>query len=401
MDRNSDLSKELEAGFGPSGLGIIAVSEVPGYASLRRGLLYPTSRYSFGWSHGKEKLESGSPDFFKGSFYAHPLMDIPIQEGEMLIPVCRKNSLEDILRNSQYHKGRLLHYFPCVTINESENQGPVSSWCGWHTDHGSLTGLTSAMYMRDGIEISCPDENAALYVRMVNEEIKKASNVVGVSRNTFALFMQPSWDQPLHITRGLNRGDESEVLALFGGGWWSAHPCQRYRLEGAVKGEEKSLVFRGSWGEGELNYSRRASTESPCRLKAEWCLSLERPHETSVGVRRGRDYSLSRWSNGHVGNGGGHNAQKRCSTASAIANDEPSLHVSDGVTWFNELESEAKELANRSRTIGRKRAWDILIQDLKFCDLKARQDVLAIKMAHEKVISSSFLAVRKRLDPLS
>ncbi|KAH7293002.1 hypothetical protein KP509_28G007600 [Ceratopteris richardii] len=250
MDRNSDLSKELEAGFGPGGLGIIAVSEVPGYASLRRGLLYiaerlaalpehvkksledPTSRYSFGWSHGKEKLESGSPDFFKGSFYAHPLMDIPIQEGDLLSiqATCKSNSgrcLEDILRNSQYHKGRLLHYFPCVTINESENQGPVSSWCGWHTDHGSLTGLTSAMYMRDGIEISCPDENAGLYVRMVNEEIKKASNVVGVSRNTFALFMQPSWDQPLHITRGLNRGDESEVLALFGGGWWSAHPCQR------------------------------------------------------------------------------------------------------------------------------------------------------------------------------
>ncbi|KAH7421330.1 hypothetical protein KP509_13G051300 [Ceratopteris richardii] len=137
---------------------------------------------------------------------------------------------------------------------------------------------------------------------------------------------------------------------------------------------------------GELNYSRRASAESPRRLKAEWCLSLERPHETSVSARRGRDYSLSRWSNGHVGNGGGHNAQKRCSTASAIANDEPSLHVSDGVTWFNELESEAKELANRSRTVGRKQAWDILIQDLKFCDLKARQDVLAIKMAHEKVV---------------
>ncbi|KAH7441670.1 hypothetical protein KP509_03G048100 [Ceratopteris richardii] len=312
QDRNSDLSKELEAGFGPGGLGIIAVSEVPGYASLRRGLLCiaerlaalpehvkksledPTSRYSFGWSHGKEKLESGSPDFFKGSFYAHPLMDIPIQEGDLLrypsfcrpnkwpkedlpelesafkqlakvildvglllafhcdkyvrfkYPSAEKNSLEDILRNSQYHKGRLLHYFPRVTINESENQDPVSSWCGWHTDHGSLTGLTSAMYTRDGIEISCPDENAGLYVRMVNEEIKKvifsdnqigyqmgevteilskglfhatphcvqASNVVGVSRNTFALFMQPSWDQPLHISRG--HGDQHEEIVNFG-----------------------------------------------------------------------------------------------------------------------------------------------------------------------------------------
>ncbi|MCO5577190.1 hypothetical protein L7F22_031014 [Adiantum nelumboides] len=144
------------------------------------------------------------------------------------------NSLEDLLRKSQYHKGRLLHYFPSLTSNDTERLESISSWCGWHTDHGSLTGLTCAMYMRNGIEIGCPDKNAGLYVRTLNGEIKKAifsenqiayqmgeateilskgllratphcvrasagANAVGVTRNTFALFMQPCWDQPLQI----------------------------------------------------------------------------------------------------------------------------------------------------------------------------------------------------------
>lgn len=37
QDKNSDISEELEAGFGPGGLGIVAVSEVsvPTTLSLR------------------------------------------------------------------------------------------------------------------------------------------------------------------------------------------------------------------------------------------------------------------------------------------------------------------------------------------------------------------------------
>lgn len=41
-----------------------------------------------------------------------------------------------------------------------------SDWCGWHNDHGSLTGLVPAMYIdANGQEIDCPDPNAGLYIR--------------------------------------------------------------------------------------------------------------------------------------------------------------------------------------------------------------------------------------------
>jgi hypothetical protein len=39
-------------------------------------------------------------------------------------------------------------------------------WCGWHTDHGSITGLTSALYTdAEGNKVSCGDPHAGLYVR--------------------------------------------------------------------------------------------------------------------------------------------------------------------------------------------------------------------------------------------
>ena len=76
-DPGADLSAEIEAAFGPEGLGIIVVDGVPHYAAARAALLPLASRLSalpsealaamedaashwnFGWSHGKETLESG------------------------------------------------------------------------------------------------------------------------------------------------------------------------------------------------------------------------------------------------------------------------------------------------------------------------------------------------------
>ena len=100
-------------------------------------------------------------------------------------------------------QGRLLHYFPptptkldscpsdaatadvsngpsCGTTPENnsnstdkENDGSKTNtenqeeedWCGWHTDHGSLTGLTSAMYMKGDEVVPNPDPQAGLYIR--------------------------------------------------------------------------------------------------------------------------------------------------------------------------------------------------------------------------------------------
>lgn len=332
QDKNSDISEELEAGFGPGGLGIVAVSEVPNYAILRHQLLHlaerladlpesvranledPDSRYSFGWSHGKENLESGQPDVLKGSFYANPIVDMPTSDEELLqrypsfcrpnkwptehlpelepafkdlgklivdvgmllayhcdkyvaskYPDAKSDNLEELLRNSQYHKGRLLHYFPPPTSDGNERLESVSSWCGWHTDHGSLTGLACALYMRNGVEISCPDKNAGLYVRTLSGEIIKAVflenqiayqmgeateilfkgvfratphcvqasagvNAVGVTRNTFALFLQPCWDQPLCI--GSECTDKDECAQFISFGAFSEHTLSKYYILG-------------------------------------------------------------------------------------------------------------------------------------------------------------------------
>ncbi|KAL4283107.1 hypothetical protein GQ457_16G003920 [Hibiscus cannabinus] len=101
-DKDADLSLKIEKGFGPDGLGILSITNVPDFPSLRRNLLClsarlaalpedvkkeledPQSRYNFGWSHGKEQLESGKPDHLKGSFYANPLLDVPTNDASLI-----------------------------------------------------------------------------------------------------------------------------------------------------------------------------------------------------------------------------------------------------------------------------------------------------------------------------
>lgn len=309
-DRSKDLSAMIEQGFGPDGLGIISVSDVPGFPLLRQNLLQlsprvaslpdevkssledPESRYNFGWSHGKEKLESGKLDTFKGSFYANPILDVPTTDvslmqrypsycqpnkwpstalpelevafkalGKVMLDVglmlsyhCDQyvskavsfhedGGLEQILNRSRCHKGRLLYYFPKQRSQCSEDVGSISSWCGWHTDHGSLTGLTCGLFMRDGVKVACPDSAAGLYIKARNNEIVKVffgedelafqigetteilseshlcatphcvqaprgEEAIGVERSTFAMFMQPDWDENLKLPASIHRHQE-------------------------------------------------------------------------------------------------------------------------------------------------------------------------------------------------
>ncbi|KAK7258214.1 hypothetical protein RIF29_32745 [Crotalaria pallida] len=304
QDRNADLSSNIEQGFGPNGLGILSVTDVPGYSSLRTKLLHlaprlanlptevkegledPHSRYNFGWSHGKEKLESGKPDLLKGSFYANPILDTPTTKASMIqrypsycgsniwpsnalpelevafkalgklifevglmlayhcdqyvskgMKINKDECLEPILHRSRCHKGRLLYYFPSQQGTPDGNS--MSSWCGWHTDHGSLTGLTCAIFTRDGVEIPCPDSAAGLYIRTRSDQIvkvvygkddiayqigetteilsggylcatphcvqaPKGEESSGIGRSTFALFMQPDWDEKLNFPEELH-----------------------------------------------------------------------------------------------------------------------------------------------------------------------------------------------------
>ncbi|PBL00949.1 Clavaminate synthase-like protein [Armillaria gallica] len=150
-------------------------------------------------------------------------------------------SLPKLISTSQTTKARLLHYFPPSQNNPlpAEDE-PVDSWCGFHLDHSLLTGLTSAMYLSEGdgdfsepTVVQSPSESSGLYIRTRGGELTKVSIPEGslafqtgealeiatggklratphcvrvgsgvadsskISRETFALFMQPDTDQLL------------------------------------------------------------------------------------------------------------------------------------------------------------------------------------------------------------
>ncbi|KAG0246285.1 hypothetical protein BGX31_003188 [Mortierella sp. GBA43] len=195
--------------------------------------VHAASRYSFGWSCGKE-IMNGKPDVSKGSYYANPLMDEPESSKELqeqFLEYCHPNvwpredlpeleqafkdlgqfvvgigkevakkcdafvysklsasstgtsysptHLQDVIRDSKTTKARLLHYFPQTTAVEGESKDDMDTWCGWHLDHSSLTGLTSAMYIdesKEGLaEVSCPDPEAGLYIRNRGQQVVKVS----------------------------------------------------------------------------------------------------------------------------------------------------------------------------------------------------------------------------------
>jgi hypothetical protein len=74
--------------------------------------------------------------------------------------------LAKVIESSLCCKARLLHYFDCshdLNREDSSNNShdPFSSWCGWHNDHGSLTGLVSAMFVdAEGNQVQNTDPDA-------------------------------------------------------------------------------------------------------------------------------------------------------------------------------------------------------------------------------------------------
>jgi len=183
------------------------------------------------------------------------------------------SKLYNIIKTSKTAKGRLLHYFPIDILPDQHPASLQSSllpkdyqvdivhpasisigkltdatrvediadlsanWCGWHNDHSSLTGLVPAMYFNDGKEISCPDQDAGLYIRSRQGKIVKAKVpsdclafqlgetsqvhsggifqatphcVQGpqsqhvVSRESFAVFMEPMWEEVMKVPDGVD-----------------------------------------------------------------------------------------------------------------------------------------------------------------------------------------------------
>jgi len=148
--------------------------------------------------------------------------------------------LEDVIRNTRTTKARLLHYFPIP----AEGVREVDSWCGWHNDHSALTGLIPNMFMdvASEKEVPNPDTNSGLYAKTRNGQIvrvKIPSTALGyqigectqvftgavvratphavralrfpesqhLSRETFAVFMQPNFDYSLNPPKDVRHED--------------------------------------------------------------------------------------------------------------------------------------------------------------------------------------------------
>ncbi|BDA45318.1 hypothetical protein COCOBI_07-1050 [Coccomyxa sp. Obi] len=247
----------------------------------------PASSYSFGWSHGREAMEDGRVDSLKGSYYANPLVentnlpedlqseypsycrpniwpdrDLPelrpafqalgrllAEVGMLVADLCDEyvqsqgtalppGRLRRIMeKGTPCCKARLLHYFAAPSNGCESGIGSPANWCGWHTDHGSLTGLVSAVYMKEGTPVENPDASSGLHIRdrcgrdvraafpadhiayQMGEAMQVHSGgllratmhcvrgaagpaAAGVTRHSFALFMQPRWDEAMELPEG-------------------------------------------------------------------------------------------------------------------------------------------------------------------------------------------------------
>ena len=286
------LNEKIGKAFGSDGLGLLTISEVSTLAKPKESTLSygrklyslsdeekqkitdPESGFSFGWSHGKE-IFKGKPDLKKCSFYANPQYDLPYDNPELIEKypyICRQNvwpeslpqfkpefqrtcdiiinighllieridsyiksvnpqypdhRVFNLIKESRTHKSRLLHYLP----SDSEDD-----WCGWHNDHGALTGLLPPIYYDDnGNKIPNPDPNSGLWVASRDQKItrvepsddviifqigetyqilsgavvqatphcvKSPRNAQGVSRSTLATFMDIHWDTEMSVPPG-------------------------------------------------------------------------------------------------------------------------------------------------------------------------------------------------------
>lgn len=149
-------------------------------------------------------------------------------------PDYESNRLGTVLKEADNVIGRLLHYFPREKGDDSKD-----NWCGIHNDHGSLTGLCSAMYFdKDGKETTVVDEETGLFcigrdgkhhkvkipkhclAFQIGEtfQIHSGGHVIatphyvkvgpklagtGICRNTLAVFMQPRFVEKMSQPEGI------------------------------------------------------------------------------------------------------------------------------------------------------------------------------------------------------
>jgi len=152
---------------------------------------------------------------------------------------------EKTFTGSRMVLGRLLHYYA----------GQADSWCGWHNDNSVITGLVPGMWLNEetgeetdvassssGLRV-CGRDGAVVQVRLPGDclglQIGEAAQILSggvlratphfvqghisrpgevmVSRESFALFMEPQWDSCIGPPKGASyedvlRGEEVKLI---------------------------------------------------------------------------------------------------------------------------------------------------------------------------------------------
>ncbi|GJM89697.1 hypothetical protein PR202_ga05909 [Eleusine coracana subsp. coracana] len=204
-ERDKDLGGKIEEGLGPRGLGIISIADVPEFPELRKKLLRlaprhvvvvlliiaklpedvkkeledPESRwYNFGWSHGKEKLESGKLDTFKGSFYANPVLDVPTTEDVLVSrypSYCRPNIWPtDHLPELETVRPEFMAFLFLSSVAFKALGKLILEVGLMLAHHCDLYGLTCGLFTKNSLEIPCPDTAAGLYIQTRDNRVVKA-----------------------------------------------------------------------------------------------------------------------------------------------------------------------------------------------------------------------------------
>jgi len=154
---------------------------------------------------------------------------------QSVYPEHRDDMFRKTFPESRLVAGRLLHYYP--TTGES--------WCGWHNDNSVITGLVQAMWLNDETheEVEGICSEAGLHVCSRSGKVEKVSVPKGcllfqvgeaaqimsggvlratphyvrghasppgemqISRETFAMFIEPNWDSLIGPPKGATIAD--------------------------------------------------------------------------------------------------------------------------------------------------------------------------------------------------
>ncbi|KAI5076528.1 hypothetical protein GOP47_0008593 [Adiantum capillus-veneris] len=170
---------------------------------------------------------------------------------------------------------------------------------------------------------------------------------------------------------------------------WAHVPNMAAPLTGSSPSTGRVKVHCLSTGERQCaKRTAIASAESPRLLRSDWSLILEKPQESAFNSISNRELRGYRWDELYARKYAGWRSRNAMAPINAIASDD-STHPHSDMTidrWYDAQDTLAKDSAIRSRALEGNLAWDILLQDIQFCDWRARRDVLAIKTLHDKVV---------------